>query len=103
MEAKGISVEVIDPRTLVPLDTKTIIESVRRTGRLVITEPAARTCGAAAEISAIVCEAAFDALKAPIKRVTALDMQVPFSPALEPQIYPTTERIVAAIEAVCAA
>ena len=103
MAAKGISVEVIDPRTLVPLDTKTIISSVRRTGRLVITEPAARTCGAAAEISAIVCEAAFGALKAPIKRVTALDMQVPFSPALEPQIYPTTERIVAAIEAVLAA
>ena len=103
MAAKGISVEVIDPRTLVPMDTKTIIASVRRTGRLVITEPAARTCGAAAEISAIVCEAAFDALKAPIKRVTALNMQVPFSPALEPQIYPTTERIVAAIEAVCAA
>ena len=103
MEAKGISVEVIDPRTLVPLDIKTIIESVRRTGRLVITEPAARTCGAAAEISALVCEAAFDALKAPIKRVTALDMQVPFSPALEPQIYPTTERIVAAIQAICTA
>ena len=103
MDAKGISVEVIDPRTLVPLDIKSIIASVRRTGRLVITEPAARTCGAAAEISALVCEAAFDALRAPIKRVTALDMQVPFSPALEPQIYPTTERIVAAIQAVCAA
>ena len=102
MAAKGISVEVIDPRTLVPMDTKTIIESVRRTGRLVITEPAVRTCGAAAEISAIVCEAAFDALRAPIKRVTGLNMQVPFSPALEPQLYPTTERIVAAIEAVCA-
>ena len=103
MAAKGISVEVIDPRTLVPMDTKTMIESVRRTGRLVITEPAGRTCGAAAEISAIICEAAFDALRAPIKRVTGLNMQVPFSPALEPQLYPTTERIVAAIEAVCAA
>ena len=74
LATEGISAEVIDPRTLVPLDTKTIIESVRRTGRLVIAEPAARTCGAAAEISAIVAEQAFDALRAPILRVTAPNM-----------------------------
>ena len=97
----GISVEVIDPRTLVPLDSRTIIESVRRTGRLVITEPAHRTCGAAAEIAAIVTEEAFDALKAPVRRVTAPNMQVPFSPVLEAELYPTTEKIAAAITSIC--
>ena len=98
---RGISVEVIDPRTLVPLDIKSIVASVRRTGRLVITEPAHRTCGAAAEISALVAEQAFDALRAPILRVTAPDMQVPFSPVLEAELYPTAEKIAAAIARVC--
>lgn len=100
MAEQGISCEVIDPRTLVPLDSATIVASVRRTGRLVIADPAHRTCGAAAEISAIVADEAYSALRAPIKRVTAVDMQVPFSPALEPAIYPTVEKIAAAIEAV---
>ena len=98
---QGISAEVIDPRTLVPLDIKTIVASVRRTGRLVITEPAHRTCGAAAEIAALVAELAFDALRAPILRVTSPDMQVPFSPVLEAELYPTTEKIAAAITRVC--
>lgn len=102
MAARGVSCEVIDPRTLVPLDTKAIVRSVLRTGRLVIAEPAHRTCGAAAEIAAVVADEAMHALRAPIKRVCALNMQVPFSPALEAEIYPTKERITAAIEAVCA-
>lgn len=102
MEARGVSCEVIDPRTLVPLDSDAVVRSVLKTGRLVIAEPAHRTCGAAAEIAAIVADKAQHALQAPIKRVCALDMQVPFSPALEAEIYPTKERIVAAIEAVCA-
>ncbi|NCF32539.1 MAG: alpha-ketoacid dehydrogenase subunit beta, partial [Proteobacteria bacterium] len=97
------SVEVIDPRTLVPLDSKTIIESVKKTGRLVIAEPAHRTCGAAAEIAAIVAEAAQPYLKAPIIRVTAVNMQIPFSPALEKFMYPTTEKIAAAIKTACSA
>lgn len=97
------SVEVIDPRTLVPLDSKSIIESVKKTGRLVIAEPAHRTCGAAAEIAAIVAEAALPYLKAPIIRVTAVNMQIPFSPALEKLMYPTTEKIAAAIKTVCSA
>ena len=101
LAGEGISVEVIDPRTLVPLDTKTIIDSVRRTGRLIITEPAHRTCGAAAEIAAIVVEEAFDALKAPVRRVTAPNMQVPFSPVLEAELYPTTEKIAAAVTSIC--
>ena len=98
---RGISAEVIDPRTLVPLDIKTIIASVRRTGRLVITEPAHRTCGAASEISALVAEYAFDALRAPIIRITSPDMQIPFSPVLEAEIYPTAEKIAAAIARIC--
>lgn len=97
------SVEVIDPRTLVPLDSKSIIESVKKTGRLVIAEPAHRTCGAAAEIAAIVAEEAQPYLKAPIIRVTAVNMQIPFSPALEKFMYPTTEKIAAAIKTVCSA
>jgi acetoin:2,6-dichlorophenolindophenol oxidoreductase subunit beta len=102
MAARGVSCEVIDPRTLVPLDFKSIVRSVEKTGRLVIAEPAHRTCGAAAEIAAVVADKAHHALVAPIKRVCALNMQVPFSPVLEREIYPTRERIVAAIEAVCA-
>lgn len=98
----GVSCEVIDPRTLVPLDKDTIVESAKKTGRIVVTEPAHRTCGAAAEIAATVAERAQAEMKAPIIRVTALDMQVPFSPALEKEIYPTEERILKAVKAVCA-
>jgi pyruvate dehydrogenase E1 component beta subunit len=93
LEEEGVSVEVIDPRTLVPLDRTAILESVAKTGRLVVAEPAHRTCGAAAEISALVAEEAFDALRAPIARVTAPDMQIPFSPSLEKQMYPTRQTI----------
>jgi pyruvate dehydrogenase E1 component beta subunit len=93
LEAEGVSAEVIDPRTLVPLDTDAVLRSVAKTGHLVIAEPAHRTCGAAAEISAVVAEEAFDALRAPIVRVTAPDMQIPFSPALEKQMYPTRDGI----------
>ena len=100
LATEGISAEVIDPRTLVPLDSKSIIASVRRTGRLVIADPAHKTCGAAAEISAIVAEEAFDALRAPIKRVTAPNMQIPFSPILEAELYPTADKIAAAVRSV---
>ena len=102
MAERGISVEVIDPRTLVPLDTKTIVESVKRTGRLLITEPAHRTCGAGAEIAAIAADEAFRFLRAPIRRVATPNMQIPFSPVLEAELYPTTAKIAAAIVAICA-
>ena len=94
---QGISVEIIDPRTLVPLDVETIIRSVQRTGRLVVADPAHRTCGAAAEISAIVAQEAFDSLRAPIIRVTTPDTQIPFSPALERQLYPNRATIADAV------
>ncbi|KAA9148929.1 alpha-ketoacid dehydrogenase subunit beta [Microbacterium lushaniae] len=100
LAAEGVSAEVIDPRTLVPLDIDAVLSSVAKTGRLVIAEPAHRTCGAAAEISARVAEDAFDMLRAPIVRVTAPDMQIPFSPALEKQMYPNRDSIAAAMRRV---
>ncbi|MCX4091515.1 alpha-ketoacid dehydrogenase subunit beta [Nocardia sp. alder85J] len=96
---RGIEAEVLDPRTLVPLDRTAILESVARTGRLVVADPAHKTCGAAAEIAAIVAEEGFASLRAPIARVVAPDVHPPFSPALERLMYPTPERIAAAAEA----
>jgi pyruvate/2-oxoglutarate/acetoin dehydrogenase E1 component len=96
----GLSVEVIDPRTLVPLDVEVIVRSVQRTGRLVVADPAHRTCSAAAEISAIVAEEAFESLKAPIVRVTTPDTQIPFSPSLEKQLYPNRTTIADAVRQV---
>jgi len=97
---QGISAEVLDPRTLVPLDVEAIVSSVQRTGRLVVADPAHRTCSAAAEISAIVAEEAFSSLTAPIVRVTTPDTQIPFSPALEKQLYPNRNSIADAVRRV---
>lgn len=97
LEGDGISVEVVDPRTLVPLDTAAILGSVEKTGRLVVADPAHRTCSAASEIAAVVAEDGFWSLKAPIQRVTTPPVHVPFSPALEPQMYPTKDKIVQAV------
>lgn len=83
LEAEGVSVEVIDPRTLVPFDWETVLASVRKTGRIVVADPARRTCGAAAEIAAVIAERCWDDLRAPPKRVTWDDVPVPFSPVLE--------------------
>jgi 2-oxoisovalerate dehydrogenase E1 component len=97
LEEAGISVEVIDPRTLVPLDTETIVESVKKTGRLVIAEEGCLTGGFGAEVAAIVAKEAFDYLDAPIERVAARDTPVPFAPQLEKTIIPGEDRIQAAI------
>lgn len=97
LEKEGISVEVIDPRTLVPLDKATILASVGKTGRLLVVDQGHRTCGAAGEIVAIVAEEGFWDLQAPIKRLTAPDMQIPFSTALEKGFYPEVEQIAAAV------
>lgn len=101
LDEERISAEVIDPRTLAPLDADTIVRSVERTGRLVIAEPAHRTCGAGAEIAAIISEKAQHALRAPVIRVTAPDMQIPFSPALEKELYPSKEKVSEAVRRVC--
>ncbi|MDE0138064.1 MAG: alpha-ketoacid dehydrogenase subunit beta [bacterium] len=83
LEADGISVEVVDPRSLVPLDWETIVASVRKTGRLVVADPARRLCGLAAEVIAGVSERAWDSLRSQPQRVTWPDIPVPFSPVLE--------------------
>jgi acetoin:2,6-dichlorophenolindophenol oxidoreductase subunit beta len=101
VEADGIDCEVIDPRTLVPMDWAAIEASVRRTGRLVVVDPATRTCSAASEISAHIAETCFEALRAPVLRVTTDDTHVPYSRALEPQIYPTVEKVTAAVRRAC--
>ena len=97
LQQKGISIEVIDPRTLVPLDKQTIINSVKKTGRLVIISEEPMTGSAAGEISAIVAEEAFDFLDAPIKRICAPDTPVPFSPVLEKFWMPSEERLIKAV------
>jgi pyruvate dehydrogenase E1 component beta subunit len=96
----GISVEVIDPRTLVPLDKKTLIGSVKKTGRLVLVTEETKTGATTAEISAMVQEEAFDWLDAPIKRVNAPDTPVPFSPTLEQYFIPDNKRIAEAIRSI---
>src|SRR5437016_8172576 len=102
LAAEGISIEVIDPRTLVPMDAETIRASVRRTGRLVVVDEAPATCSAASEIVALVTEDAetFRALKAPVQRVCAAPVPVPFSPPLEQAALPDRARIEAAIRRV---
>ena len=97
LEAQGISVEVVDLRTLIPLDKRSIIESVRKTGRLVVVYEGYRTAGGGAEISAMVAEEAFQYLKAPIMRVANPGVPVPFSPALEASVLPSEERVEKAV------
>ncbi|RWC52364.1 pyruvate dehydrogenase complex E1 component subunit beta, partial [Mesorhizobium sp.] len=94
---EGISVEVIDPRTLKPLDHETFKTSVAKTGRLVIVEDAHRVCNVGSEIAALMAEEAFDLLKRPILRLSAPDIHVPFSPALEKDFYPTKDHVIAAV------
>lgn len=95
LAAEGMSVEVLDPRSLLPLDRDAIIASAKKTGRVIIFDDSNRVCGFAAEVSAVVAESAFEALKAPIRRVTRADVPVPFSAALEPAVLPSRERLLA--------
>ena len=95
----GIDVEVVDPRTLVPMDADAIRASVRKTGRLVVADEAGPTAGASAEIAALVTEdpETFAALKAPLRRVCALPVPVPYSPGLEDHVFPDRDKIAAAV------
>lgn len=94
---KGIGVEVVDPRTIVPLDFATIMSSLEKTARVVIVDECHRSCGVAAELVARIAEAGFDKFKAPIRRVATLDVPVPYSPPLEEFISPSEARIADAI------
>jgi pyruvate/2-oxoglutarate/acetoin dehydrogenase E1 component len=100
LEKEGISVEVVDPRTLTPLDKRTIVDSVKKTGRIVIVSEDCKTAGVSAEIAAVVAEEAIDYLDAPIKRVTALDTPIPFSPPLEQFVIPNEKAIIRAVKEV---
>ena len=91
---QGISVEVIDPRTVVPLDKKTILESIAKTGRLAIADEAYSICGFSAEVAAMAAEEALDELDAPVRRICALPAPHAFSPSLDSYLQPSTERIV---------
>ncbi len=93
----GISVEVIDPRTLVPFDKQTVLDSVEKTGRLVIVDPAHKVCSAASEIASIVAEEGFWSLQAPIQKVASEQVHIPFSPALEKLVYPNVEKVINAV------
>jgi pyruvate dehydrogenase E1 component beta subunit len=93
LEKEGISAEVVDPRTIVPLDEETILNSVKKTGRLVIADEDYPRCGMAADISSIVAEKGFPYLDAPIKKVTSLNTPVPFSPVLEEAFLPSVGKI----------
>src|SRR5579863_903777 len=102
LDKEGVSVEIVDPRTLVPLDAATIRNSVQKTGRLVIADEAGPTAGFSAEVAAVATEdaATFARLKAPVKRVCALQVPIPYSPILENQVFPDRNRIIAGIREV---
>jgi acetoin:2,6-dichlorophenolindophenol oxidoreductase subunit beta len=103
LAAEGISAEVIDPRTLAPLDTATIFQSVEKTGRLVIADQSTRHGSAAAVIAAEVASESFSALKAPIQLVTALDATIPYSQPMEEYLLPDEAKIVEAAQQVLGA
>jgi pyruvate/2-oxoglutarate/acetoin dehydrogenase E1 component len=94
---EGIDVEVVDPRTIVPLDKSTILESVKKTGRLLVADEGPKTCGVAGEIAAMVAEEGLYYLKAPVSRVCSPDTPVPFSPPLEKAYIPDEKNLLPAI------
>jgi pyruvate dehydrogenase E1 component beta subunit len=100
LQAEGVSCEVIDPRTIRPLDIDTIVASVKKTNRLVVAEESHPFCGVAAEITTEVMDHAFDYLDAPIKRVSGADVPMPYAKNLEMLAVPTAEQIVAAVKEV---
>lgn len=100
LEKEGVDAEVVDPRTLTPLDKQAIIRSVKKTGRLVIVSEDCKTAGVSAEIAAMVAEEAVDYLDAPIKRVAEPDTPIPFSPPLEQYVIPDEKAIMKAVKKV---
>ena len=99
LAAEGASVEVVDPRSLLPLDRAGLLGSVRKTGRVVIFDDSNRTCGFGAELAALFADEAWDALRAPVRRVTRADVPVPFSTPLESYVLPSGDRLLEACRA----
>jgi pyruvate dehydrogenase E1 component beta subunit len=100
LEKEGVSCEVIDPRTIRPLDIDTIVESVKKTNRVVVAEESHPFCGVAAEISMEIMERAFDYLDAPVKRVSGVDVPMPYAKNLEQLAIPGVDQLVAAVREV---
>lgn len=97
LSPEGIEVEVVDLRTLVPLDKETIFASIQKTNRVIVTDEEVKRAGCSAEIAALIAEECFDALDAPVKRVAAANVPMPFSPELEKLVVPKAENLVAAV------
>lgn len=100
LEREGISAEVIDLRTIVPMDKETILTSVAKTGRLVIVDNSHKVGSVASEIAAVVCEEGFESLRKPIQRVAAPMVHVPYNGALEKQLFASKDRILSAVRAI---
>ncbi len=101
LQADGISAEVVDPRTLSPLDEDTLVRSAEKTGRAIVVDEGHRRYGITAELASVIAERAFYHLDAPVKRLGALDVPVPFSPPLEDETVPTPEAVAAAAAELC--
>ncbi len=101
LAGEGIDVEVVDPRTLEPLDTDTILASARKTGRVVVSDESHDHAGVAAGLAAIIAERCFEALRAPILRVSVPAVPVPYAESLERALVPSAERIASAVRKVC--
>jgi len=102
LAAEGVSVELIDPRTLVPFDEATVLRSVEKTGHLVVVDEARECCGAASQIAAVVAEKGFSSLRGPIRRVTTPNVAMPYAPNAEAHVIPGEARISAAVLALAA-
>jgi pyruvate dehydrogenase E1 component beta subunit len=98
LEQEGISVEVVDPRSLVPLDEEIILNSVGKTHKVLVVDEGHLRGGAAAEIAAVIADKGFDLLDGPIKRLTTLDVPIPFSPPMEKFVLPNEEKIIKAVK-----
>jgi pyruvate/2-oxoglutarate/acetoin dehydrogenase E1 component len=101
LESDGISAEVIDPRTLVPLDVKALVRSAEKTGRAIVVDEGHQRYGVSAELAAVIADHAFYSLDAPVKRVAALDVPIPFSPPLEDVTVPTPDLVAQTARELC--
>ena len=101
LEALEISAEVVDPRTTVPLDARTLVDSAKKTSRVIVVDEGSQRYGVTAELAAVIGEGAFHYLDAPVRRLGALDVPVPFSPVLEDLTVPTSERVVETAKVLC--
>jgi pyruvate dehydrogenase E1 component beta subunit len=101
LEEVGISAEVIDPRTTFPLDKQTLIDSAKKTSRVIVVDEGYERYGVTAEIAAVIADGAFYHLDAPVKRIGAMDVPVPFSPVLEDLTVPSEKVVFEAAKALC--